>query len=387
MWFLFLLLFVSVPGLLFFLAKEGKKLRARAAELPPACASWPSAGLVIPCCGTHPDMERALRSLLEQQYAGEVRCCLVTATDDEPAAVLVRKLAAEYAHVAHVTAGRAELCGQKNHNSLAAVRELGDSVDVYAFCDSTHMASPDFLSRLIAPIAQGKGVFSTGYHEVVPRDKEPVTLAYAFCVLCMRILQGLAKFTQPWGGAMAVERRAFHELGIGKFWADNVVDDCSLTTFLQERSVSVCLCPGALLRTNAEHHKFSVWTAWLERQILFLKFCVPLQWILLGLVIVLMALVPASALVFFIGGLCGLLKAGWLVLACICLTATGIALSCLRPLMAHHIPLVRLMCAFFLMLGMAFVTFLKTIPASGILWHGIWYTVGRAGKVTSIVRK
>ncbi len=387
MWFLFLLLFVAVPGLLFYLAKQGKKLRARAAELPPVCASWPSVGLVIPCCGTHPDMERALRSLLEQQYGGTMRCCLVTATDDEPAADLVRRLAGSYDHVTHVIAGRAEGCGQKNHNSLAAVQELGDSVDVYAFCDSTHMASPDFLSRLIAPIATGKGVFSTGYHEVVPKDKEPVTLAYAFCVLCMRILQGLAKFTQPWGGAMAIERRSFHDLGIGTFWADNVVDDCSLTTFLQERSVHVCLSPGALLRTNAEHHKFSVWTAWLERQILFLKFCVPLQWVLLGVVIAIMAIVPPCALLCLLGGITGLLKAGWLVMACLSIAATGVALSCLRPLMAHHIPLVRLMCAFFLMLGMAFATFVKTIPARGILWHGIWYTVGRAGKVTSIVRK
>ncbi len=387
MWFLFLLLFLAVPALLFYLASQGRKLRTMAALLPRQCDFWPSVGLVIPCAGSHPDMEKALRSLIEQQYAGDRKCVLVTAADNEAAAELAERLCGEYEDAAHVVAGKAEGCGQKNHNSLAGVQHLGDSVDVYAFCDSTHIASPDFLQRLIAPIAAGEGVFSTGYHEVVPMDKELVTLAYAFCVLCMRILQGLSKFTQPWGGAMAVKRTSFRELGIADFWKSNVVDDCSLTTFLQERSVRVCLCPGALLRTRAEHHSGDVWRAWLDRQILFLKFCVPVQWVLLGVLILAMGLVQPLALIFFLGGLTGLVKGGYLLLSLLYLAATAVALSCLRPLMPHHIPLIRFLGAFWLTLCTACTTFLKTIPARGILWHGIWYSVGRAGRVEGIERQ
>ncbi|MDO5537869.1 MAG: glycosyltransferase family 2 protein [Desulfovibrionaceae bacterium] len=387
MWFVFLVVVLAAPALLFSLAASGRRLRLQAATPAPQCADWPSVGLVVPCAGTHPDMERALRSLLEQRYEGELKYALVTATAEEPAAVLVDRLAAEYPNVTHVVAGRAEGCGQKNHNSLTAVAALGSSVDVYAFCDSTHMASPDFLSRLVHPIAAGQGKFATGYHEVVPKDMELVTLAYAFCVLAMRILQGVAKFTQPWGGAMAIERRTFHEQGIGVFWSDNVVDDCSLTTYLQERGIRVHLCPGALLRTRAEHHSGDVWRAWLDRQILFLKFCVPSQWVLLGVLLVLMGLIPAMAFIGFLGGITGLLGLPVLVSSGIYLAATAVSLSCLRPLMPHHIPLLRLMGAFWLTCFTACGTFLKTVPARGILWHGIWYNVGRAGRVESIVRK
>ena len=304
MWIVFLLVIAAAPALVFFLGRAGRKLRAKASEPLPKVYTWPSVGLVIPCAGTHPAMEGALRSLLEQDYEGKLRYVFVTATMEEPAANLVERLAEEYGEkctIDHVAAGRAEKCGQKNWNSLAAVRFLGDSVEVYAFCDSTHMASPDFVTRLVLPVARKEAPFATGYHEVVPRDNEFVTLAYAFTVLCMRLMQSLSGYTQPWGGAMAIDRQTFQESGIGRHWEENVVDDCSLASFLPRHRIRVALSPSALLRTRAEHHSFDVWWAWLERQILFLKFCVPSQWYQLGLVLFLMALAPTLALFAFLG--------------------------------------------------------------------------------------
>ncbi len=387
MWICFLLASLAVSGLLFSLARSGRKLRARAAGPTPRADSWPSVGMIIPCAGTHPDMERALRSLLEQSYEGDMRCCLVTATREEPAAQLVERLCAGYEDVTHVVAGRAGGCGQKNHNALSAVAELGDSVDVYVFCDSTHTASPDFLSRLVHPLATGESVFATGYHEVVPADEELVTLGYAFCVLCMRIMQSVSGFTQPWGGAMAIDRATFHARDIGGFWSTNVVDDCSLTTYLQERHVPVHLCPGALLRTRAGHHSGDVWRAWLERQILFLKFCVPSQWVLLTVLLCWTGIVPPLALGVFLAWLGDCLAgAGWPVAVACYLASTAAGLSCLRPLLPHHVRLTRLMGALWLTSLTACFTCLKTVPARGILWHGIRYRVGRAGRVLSVLR-
>ncbi len=387
MWFLFLLAVLAVLALLFWLAADGRRLRTEAARPAKKLASWPSVGMVVPCAGTHPDMESALRSLIEQNYKGELRCCLVTACADEPAARLADRLSREYGSVIHVVAGRADGCGQKNHNSLQGVAALGDGVDVYAFCDSTHLASPDFLSRLVHPLASGEAVFATGYHEVVPGDSELVTLAYTLCVLCMRIMQGMSSFTQPWGGAMAIERATFHEQGIGAFWADNVVDDCSLTTFLREKNIRVHLCPGALLRTRAGHHNGDVWRAWLDRQILFLKFCVPSQWRLLGVLLCWMGVIPPLALLVFLAWIAGAAGFPMAFVVGIYLLGTAVSLSLLRPLMPHHVRLLRLMGAFWLTCLTACQVYMKTVMARGILWHGIWYDVGRAGKVLSVKRQ
>ena len=153
----------------------------------------------------------------------------------------------------------------------------------------------------MSPIALGRAEFTTGYHEVVPQDDRPFTLVYTMCVLFMRLMQALASLTEPWGGAMAVRRRTFDEAGIAGFWSTNVVDDCSLTTFLKEKGVRVKLCPGALLRTRAADHKYSVWRAWIDRQILFLKFCVPAQWVLLGIFSFIVFLAPFMSVIALLG--------------------------------------------------------------------------------------
>ncbi len=389
MWIVFLLILATAPALVFLLARAGRRLRSRAAEPMPRVYAWPSAGLIIPCAGSHPAMEGALRSLLEQDYPGSLRYVFVTEREDEPAADLIKRLMEDYGAaktIDHVVAGRAETCGQKNWNSLSAVRFLGDSVEVYAFCDSTHSASPDFVTRLILPVARKEAPFATGYHEVVPGDNEFVTLAYTITVLGMRLLQSLPGCTQPWGGAMAIERTTFEHSGIAGFWAENVVDDCSLAAFLPTRRVQVALSPAALLRTKSAHHSFDVWWAWLERQILFLKFCVPAQWRQLGLALVLLALAPTLALLAFTGWLFGCFGTVALAGSGLYLAATAWTLAALRPLLPRHVPILRLTGALWLTSFGACSVYLKTMTATGIFWHGIWYEVGPGGKVWKIVR-
>ena len=260
--------------LLLWLLRTGRRLNRESRLAAPRRQRWPSAALIVPAAGEHPMMQAALRSLLMQDYPGLLPI-FVTATEDEPAAGLVRELQKEFPGLRHVVAGKAEGCGQKNHNSLAGITAAGDAVELLLFCDSTHLARPDFARHLAAPVADGQSDFSTGYHTVLPRDSSLVTLAYAFCVQLMRYLQGLTpSFTQPWGGAMCIRRSVFEHMGLRRFWQKNVVDDCSLAGLLPGLGKRVILCPGALLHTEAEQHSFRVWRAWMDRQVLFLKFCV-----------------------------------------------------------------------------------------------------------------
>lgn len=389
MWFLLLIAALAGPAAVFYLARRGEDLRREQAQpvSGPAEGEWPTVGLIIPAAGTHPDMESSIRSLLSQSYAGTVQPVIVTATAEEPAADLAERLKADFPALRHVVAGRAEECGQKNFNSLAGVSSLGKSVEIYAFCDSTHAASPDFLSRLVSPIALGRAEFTTGYHEVVPQDDSPFTLVYTMCVLFMRLMQALASLTEPWGGAMAVRRHTFEEAGIAGFWSTNVVDDCSLTMFLKEKGVRVKLCPGALLRTKAAEHRYSVWRAWLDRQILFLKFCVPAQWVLLGVFSFIVFIAPFMSALALLGLAVFHPSGVLLAFSVLYLGLAAVASARLRPLVARHIPMVRWYSCFLLLCVLFFVSFLSTVRKSGILWHGIWYEVRRGGRVESITRR
>ncbi len=389
MWEIFFLLAALQCGLLILLGQVGERLarEEKAAIFGLAHEDdWPSVALIIPAAGEDPRMEEALETLLEQDYP-RLLPVVVTASEADPAVRLIRNLQARYPALRHVTAGEAHGCGQKNHNSLAGVAAVGTAAEVYVFCDSTHVAGPDFVRRLVAPVARGEAEFSTGYHQVTPRDNQPVTMAYALCVQLMRYLQGLARqFTQPWGGAMCISRQAFERYQVRDLWRGNVVDDCSLAGVLPARGVTVKLCPGALLRTEAAAHRMDVWRAWMDRQVLFLKFCVPSQWRLLGGLCAVMALPPLLAVLSLLGGLTGLASTGCVAVAFLYLIGLAAAMGHWRGLAGSTQPLWRWMLSFALSAGMFAWVYAHTLRAQGILWHGIWYEVGEGGRVRAMRR-
>lgn len=191
-------------GLLYLLARCGRALIRKAEEERAAArfapqGGWPRAAMIIPVAGAHPRMADALKSLLNQDYPN-LMPVLVTATAEEPAAELIGRLREDFPAVRHVTAGPAQGCGQKNHNSLQGVAAVGDAADIYIFCDSTHLARPDFARCLAGPVARGEAAFSTGYHTVEPRDQRPVTLAYALSVLLMRFCRLFRPSPSPGAG-------------------------------------------------------------------------------------------------------------------------------------------------------------------------------------------
>lgn len=346
---------------------------------------WPSCALIVPVAGRNPSTEMALRSLASQDYP-DYKIYMVTEDGKDPACPLIRLLEGEYSNVEHVTAGRAQSCGQKNYNQLAGIAAAGESAQVYAFADSTHLARPNFLRCLVLPIASGDASFTAGYHEVYPGDDNIFTLGYAISVLFMRIAQGIPYATQPWGGAMAIRRGAFESYGIGKMWSRNVVDDCSLAGFLASHGIHAKFSPGAILSTLAVEHSLPVWKAWMERQILFLKFCKKSQWLGLGLVCAMMATPPiwfivacGMGLLGYGGGMGPFMALCWL---CILWYVFG----AWRVFLYRQPDISRWIVAFFCACFMFLAVYVETIFKRTLLWHNINYHVGKGGEVKGMER-
>jgi hypothetical protein len=334
--------------------------------------------MIVPVAGLRPGTEKALRSLLEQDYP-RYSVVFATAEDDDPAVPLINALVGEYARARHVTAGRAVRCGQKNFNSLAGVSALGDAAEIYVFCDSTHTAGPDFLRVLVRPLAAGEAAFSTGYHAVEAEDALPVTLAYQMTVIIMRLLQSCSLFTQPWGGAMAVSRAAFERYGVERLWAGNVVDDCSLAARLTAVRGRVRLCPEALLRTPAARHSLAQWRNWFERQILFLKFCTPALWRLMGPGICLLLLPTLFSLALL--PLCIADPRPAHLPAVLHLCLLGLFALNLREFADNPPPGRAWLAAFALNLWMLGRVYVGSIAARTLRWHDTLYHVGKGGRV------
>lgn len=376
--------------LLYFLARCGIALERRARREESLAghaprSGWPRVAMIVPLAGERPFMEPALTSLLGQDYPS-LTPIFVTATEDDAAVGLIRRLQQNFPGIRHVVAGRAAQCGQKNYNLLAGVA-AAPGADVLMFCDSTHVARPDFARCLVGPIARREASFCAGYHQVEPLDKGIFTVSYALSVLMMRLLQGMSALTQPWGGAMAMSREAFERHGVADLWASNVVDDCSLGAMLQREGEHVRFCPAALLKTPAREHGLSQWTAWMERQILFLKFCMRGQWILLGLFMLFMIAPCLWCGIACLRGILGLGGDTGPFLALLWLLCLAWALNRWRPFLVSPPPPGRWVSAFFMSLAVFCTVYLRTIGKSSLLWAGTLYRVGRGGRVVSIRRE
>lgn len=346
----------------------------------------PTVAMIIPVAGQRPYMRRALRSLMVQNYP-QLITIMVTESLDDPAVDLIQELQRDFPRLRHVTAGPAQGCGQKNWNTLQAIESVGHEAEIFVFCDSTHYAQPDFVHELVLPIVRQETAFSTGYHAVDVQDHQIVTLAYQLSVLLMRFLQALSAFTQPWGGAMAISQQAFLRYRIADFWRDKVVDDCSLASFLMRENVHVQLCSHAVLRTPARNHPMHVWFAWMDRQILFLKFCIPAQWLLLGVFAMLMFFPLLGSAIVLSGIWLGILSAwyyGPLITHLVLLVAILLGW---RECLPRPVPMVPWFAAFVLSMYQFLRVYVGTLGAKSIVWSGFEYHVGKGGRVLSIHKK
>lgn len=373
--------------LIWVMGLAGFRLNIQAAQqresaIYPPPGGWPTVGLIIPVAGIRPHTEEALRSLLTQSYP-KYTPCIVTDSNQDPAQPLIHQLQREFPFLVHVNAGLSSKCGQKNHNLLAGLTAMSAQVEIFAFCDSTHLANPDFLSCLVEPLYRHKAEFATGYHQVRTLSSSLPVLGYTLSVLFMRLLQGISGLTQPWGGAMAMTRKAFIDYKIAALWENNIVDDCSLAGLLVKKGVKTYLAPGALLTTFADQITFGSWQAWLTRQILFLKFCIPSQWLALGCLCFLMIGPSLWALWAIIMGIIGAGGGAAPFLALCWGFFLAWAINRLRMLLPEKSAATPWLTAFFCSSVMFTLVYCKTLLTRQIIWNKITYQVGKGGKVIS----
>jgi hypothetical protein len=344
----------------------------------------PRAALIVPITGDAPGMREAVASLLNQDYP-DFTAVFVTAGGDDPAVSLVAGTVGDDPRVLQVTAGSATACGQKNHNILAGVRAAA-TADVFVFCDSSHVADPHFVTNLVAPIARGDAPMSSGFHKIVPGDGATGTIGMLMTCLALHLLQPIRAITQPWGGAMAISREAFDRFGLRELWGRNIVDDFSMGPHLHRFGVAAWPVAAACLATPMAGVPLSRWDAWLTRQLLYLKFCIPPGWLVSIAAVILLSAPPVLA-VGLVAGWCAGLAGGGAALGGLAYLAVffglGLAYRTLSPRPVGVFAWLRGYAATFLMLAWCFG---RTFTTNTMSWRGIDYKVGWGGVVRAVIR-
>ena len=213
---------------------------------------------------------------------------------------------ARHPHSRHIVSGPAAGCSQKNHNILAGVGALDDSVEILVFCDSTHQARPNFLRELIHPLVTGAAVLTSGFHRIIPGDARVPTLGMLQTVLTLHLLHGFAAIALPWGGATAMLRSVFHDYGIAGVLGTKVLDDFPLGQRLLRFGIRTVPVATAILDTHLAGQTMGGWNTWLTRQLLYLKYCLPGTWLAAALAVWVLAGPILLAVLAGLGGVVGL---------------------------------------------------------------------------------
>ncbi len=348
--------------------------------------AYPRVALIVPLTGNTPEMRPALESLLNQPYP-DFETIFVTRDLEDPATALVQDLLSRYAKARHIVSGPATGCCQKNHNILAAIRNLDDAVQILVFCDSTHTAPPCFLRELVHPLASGAAVLTSGFHRIVPGDTRVATLGMLQTVMFLHLLHGFHAIALPWGGATAVLRSAFEEHQVAAVLGQNVLDDFPLGLRLLKAGIRSVPVPGAILNTPLRGQTLDGWSTWLTRQLLYLKYIMPATWLAALLAVwVLIAPICLGALAA-LGGLAGLVppSLAWTSLGFLALL-TGLGAWC-RSLVPGKIPLGHWLLAFYANIFMAGWCYFQTWRTGTLAWRGISYRVTWGGRVREIILK
>ncbi|TPW19406.1 MAG: glycosyl transferase family protein, partial [Elusimicrobia bacterium] len=190
----------------------------------PAWSSPPSVRVYVTCKGAPPPFLENARALLSQDYAGPWSVVFVTPASGDPAAVALRgpELAALKPEV--LSSGVVpERCSGQAADLVWALAAERPGADVLVFADADGRVGRDWLSELVAPLADpGVGVSSVGAVPVPRRLGGWGLLRAAW------VASGLPFFSEMGlvcGQSMAVLRRDFERWDVAADWSRCVGDD------------------------------------------------------------------------------------------------------------------------------------------------------------------
>lgn len=242
----------------------------------------PRTALLCPCKGVEPGLERNLTALCgfdHQNY----EVFFVLASESDPAASIVKRVAAHARGKAHVVfAGAPQDCGEKVHNLRCAVQQLPEEFEILVFADSDGRPGPSWLRRLTASLADSKiGAASTMRWLIPNKNNFPSLLLAAWNAPILTTLGEDTAKNFCWGGGTAIRRSVFQQCGVMEEWQNSVSDDYSMTIALHRSGWPIVFLPECLTVSYVETD-FAALMEFTNRQMLITRVYSPKLWAVAG---------------------------------------------------------------------------------------------------------
>jgi ceramide glucosyltransferase len=242
----------------------------------------PVVAVICPCKGAESGLEDNLTALTKFEYPSyEIYFSLATSLD--PALKVIERVKAASQRPVHIViAGPPQDCGEKVYNLRRAVEALPEQFDVIAFTDSDVRLSRGWLTKLVAPLQDGRIGATSTYRWFIPSHGTDGGLSSALASAwnaSIATMLGRPRENFCWGGGTAIRRKTFADVNVLEAWKGAVSDDFSMTTALEKAGKSIVFCPECLAVslhpwTGSDLLEFT------NRQILITRVYSPRRWAL-----------------------------------------------------------------------------------------------------------
>lgn len=242
----------------------------------------PRAAVICPCKGLEAGLDQNLAALTRFDYP-DYTLFFTLASSVDPALTPIRRLSSASKHpIEIVIAGPPENCGEKVNNLRAAVEKAGGQFDVFVFVDSDGRPGPQWLAKLVAPLADSRLGATTTFRWYFPtRGGFWSALASAWNAP-IATLNGEKPAQFCWGGGTAIRRPIFEDAKVREHWKNAVSDDYAMTIALESAGRRIEFLPECLV-PSFQDTDFDGLMEFTNRQMTLTRVCRPKIWLQAGL--------------------------------------------------------------------------------------------------------
>jgi len=246
----------------------------------------PKAAVILPCKGLDPGFENNIKKLFEQQYyrshdkqVPNFEILFAVAAKEDPAFPVLSQIIEQYPQIQAklVVAGTNPQRAQKVNNQLSALKHISSDVEVLVFVDSDMVARPDFIQRLVAPLAEDRVGIATGYRFYIPFKGDWPSLLRTLWNRVSAWELVSKKLAFAWGGAMAITYVNFKKAHVAEAWDKAADDDLSMTTAVKKLGLDVRFVPQCLVASDGDAGLGEI-IEWTNRQLILTKVYYPPLW-------------------------------------------------------------------------------------------------------------
>lgn len=194
-------------------------------------------------------------------------------------------------------------CSYKCSGIVHVLSQLGDDIEIVAFCDGDAIVDANWLRDLVQPFEQDEKIgATTGNRWFEPYDNAigaRVRKLWNSAAIVQMQAYGIA-----WGGSMAVRRSTIEACNLKELWSKAFCEDTLLTHAMKRQGLKLHSVPDLVIE-NKETTTVEGCFEWITRQLLTVRLHHP-GWPLVlahGIVTGLATIVaPIAVILLFVGG-------------------------------------------------------------------------------------